>query len=69
MNCKSCGAPIKWIQNPNGKSVPLDAKPKMVYVHDKEKDRWDLRSGYETHFATCPNASAHRKPTGEDGDE
>lgn len=67
--CKSCGAAIIWRQHPATKSpMPLNAEPdpngSMVLVGDK----WAMlaqvatnRPRYMPHFATCPNAAAHRK--------
>ena len=74
--CKSCGANIIWIPTVSGKSMPCDAKP-IPYKEDATgslnlvtKDgrivraKADAKSdlvGYVSHFATCPNANAHRK--------
>ena len=63
--CKSCGAEIEWIKTPNGKKCPIDAKAKKVWVLDKLLNNWFLCDGHESHFATCPNADMHRKPSTE----
>jgi hypothetical protein len=63
--CKSCGAPIEWAHTKNGKRVPLDPGTAengnlrldddgVVHHAPGEGDR-------VTHFATCPNAKAHRR--------
>ncbi len=45
--CRSCGATILWCETLRGRKMPLDVEP--------------LDDGYESHWATCPNASEHRK--------
>lgn len=44
--CRSCGNPIYWCETPRGKKMPVDIVP--------------LDDGYESHWATCPNADSHR---------
>lgn len=61
--CKSCGAEILWIITPAGKSMPLDAKGESLWQLEPDT----LMSARlvvvrKSHFATCPNADAHRKP-------
>jgi hypothetical protein len=58
--CRSCGAVIWWGKTPQGKAVPLDA-PEKRFVLDRD-GTVSLVDAYLTHFATCPNASEHRKP-------
>jgi hypothetical protein len=41
--CRSCTAPIYWIDTKAGKRMPVNPDG-------------------SSHFATCPNADAHRKP-------
>lgn len=68
--CNSCEAEIIWAETVNAKRMPLDAKPTskgtMVFISGKtrlasDEDRQLLRPMYTSHFATCPNAEAHRK--------
>ena len=75
--CKSCGAEIIWIKMKSGKAMPADAKPisYKLDLHNGNlslitpdgkvaKGFFDPDSdkiGYTSHFATCPNAGAHRK--------
>lgn len=72
--CKSCGADIIWIQTLGGKPMPCDAKPipfveggnltlvtKDGRVVKATADATSEKFGYVSHFATCPNADAHRK--------
>jgi len=62
-NCKACGAKIFFIRGKN-RSVPLDAKPKKVYVKLQDKngfEHWYLKEGFESHFANCPNAEDFRQ--------
>jgi hypothetical protein len=40
--------------------MPVDAKPRKVFV--EFMGSFDLVDGFESHFATCPNADQHRKP-------
>ena len=74
--CKSCGAEIIWIPTIAGKSMPCDAKP-IPFTEDAagsltlvtsdgrvikaKPDASSDQMGYVSHFATCPNAAAHRK--------
>jgi hypothetical protein len=74
--CKGCHAEMKWIEY-KGKKIPVDAKPRKVYVfingaiNDGEgikgedgkmrKGTWSLVDGYESHHATCPEAERFRK--------
>lgn len=72
--CKSCHAEITWIKTPAGKPHPLNAAPVKVWVPtfagyfertgqgERAVQSWRLVDGYTSHFATCPNAEAHRKP-------
>ncbi len=66
--CKSCGAEIIWIGLPSGKKMPLNAAVTTVFHQISADDEggpswfWDSVDGHVTHFATCPNAAAHRKP-------
>ena len=65
-SCNSCGAPVIWAKTKNDKNIPLDPKPvkggnieltenRALYVKAGEKEL------YVSHFATCPNASSHRR--------
>lgn len=47
--CRSCGAPILWCVTEKGKKMPVD-----VPTDDEPTT---------SHFATCPNAEAWRKPS------
>ena len=59
-NCKSCGAEIQWVvMASTGKTMPLNMKKKTIIVMS-EKGNY-LAQGFESHFATCPNAKQHRK--------
>ena len=64
--CRSCGAEIIWIKTPEGKSMPLDAKPEKRWVENVADghgvDYWGLEDTYVSHFATCPDAAKFRKP-------
>jgi len=68
--CKSCRAPIKWIQMAkSGKKNPLDVQPTpdgnvaiggdgLGYIVNDMNRKPPL---YKSHFATCPNAQQHKK--------
>jgi hypothetical protein len=75
--CKSCGAAIIWATTQSGKLMPLDAAPDpkgnlAVQRYDKAipatlvVPRSEMTEvlglpTHKSHFATCPNAAAHRK--------
>ncbi len=54
--CKTCKAPIEWVQTRQGKRMPLDPKPFTVVTSEG-----DVVTGRTSHFATCPQAAAHHK--------
>lgn len=72
--CKSCGAAIKWIRMKSGRTMPVDEKA-VKYIPDgyshivTEKgevvtgriSEYGTKTGYISHFATCPNAKQHRR--------
>lgn len=75
--CKSCDGPIVWATLPSGKLMPLDAQPvPNGNIAARRDERGDLvarvlKDGEQpangerrgtSHFATCPNAAAHRRP-------
>jgi len=67
--CSSCGAPIRWIRTEDGFRAPVNIDRKAIYTDTGTVDAGDfgatpigqLVTGYESHFATCPNADQHRK--------
>lgn len=58
--CTSCGAPIIWLRTVAGKQAPCEVRRLSVTTTD---GRTVL--GHESHFAHCPEAAKHRKPTKE----
>ena len=68
--CRSCRAPILWCKTAKGKNFPLDVDQEHFglrflidndgYAHHVPAGCQDL--GHRSHFATCPNANAHRSP-------
>jgi len=69
-HCRGCGAEIQWIIAPSGKKVPVEVTKSMIWVKIKEREtvhcphpvyHWKLISGYESHFAKCPNAADFKK--------
>lgn len=63
--CKSCGAEIVWAQTPNGKHMPLDARPeKRAVLTSSSSDGPTvamIKDTYMPHWSTCPNADSHRR--------
>lgn len=53
--CRSCGAQIVWLKTSKGSNMPVD----VVGVKPEETIFEPQR--HVSHFATCPNAAAHRK--------
>lgn len=53
--CTSCRAPIVWLPTAAGRTMPVNAHTveagDVLFDHKK----------HESHFATCPHASAHRR--------
>lgn len=68
--CKSCEAPMFWVDSPTGKNMPMDEKPdpagQWVVIAGKARrvtddDRKLHRETYTCHFATCVDANQHRR--------
>lgn len=65
VKCRSCKANIFYIKY-KGKAHPINAMPRKVFVPVGENkfgsvSSWELMYGYESHFATCPDAAKWRK--------
>lgn len=66
--CRTCNAEITWAMTSNGKLIPLDVdlydngnielRDGIAHVVAEPGDRPRRRS----HFASCPDAVAHRRP-------
>lgn len=54
-SCRSCSAPIIWMKTTNFKRIPVD------YDSVKGMELMFEPGTHVSHFATCPNASKHRK--------
>ena len=66
--CKSCEAEILWITTQNNKQHPVDAKPVKMWVPDRcGPTKMMMIEVYQSHFATCPDADAHRKTKENEG--
>ncbi len=69
--CRSCGAQILWLKTAKGKAIPVDIKPTpdgnmviddgIARVLKKGEPVAGGKLRWTSHFATCPNAAAHRK--------
>lgn len=55
--CRSCGEQIIFLKTASGKNIPVDAE--TVTEGD---DLFEPKSGHVSHFATCSDPGAHRKP-------
>ena len=69
--CKSCGANIVWSKTEAGKAAPLNQPPEKRFIMFIKPDGCEYVKMVETwvsHFATCPDANQHRKPSTQ-GDE
>jgi hypothetical protein len=69
--CKSTGKPVRWLRTTTGQLLPINPEPapdgnilllphercRVVPVEDRAATVAPL---FKTHFATCPNAAAHR---------
>lgn len=69
--CRSCHAPVVWVRTAAGKRMPLDPDPvaggNVVVNGDVATvlpPGTPMPVGvhrYQSHFATCPQASTHRR--------
>lgn len=57
--CKACGAPIHFVETKKGRFMPCNEKKITVITV-----LGDVVSGWEAHFATCPQADKFRKKGG-----
>jgi hypothetical protein len=63
--CRSCKARIVWAETIQGKRMPFDSAPSVVSVHETHTGRvveMIDTSISKSHFATCPQAKAWRRP-------
>uniref|UniRef100_A0A6M3JGT2 Uncharacterized protein n=1 Tax=viral metagenome TaxID=1070528 RepID=A0A6M3JGT2_9ZZZZ len=60
VKCRSCQADIFFIPLENGKRHPVNVWKKRIFVFLDDLG-WQLETGYESHFSTCPQANAWRK--------
>lgn len=76
-SCRSCGAPIAWASTAAGHRMPVDPKPVLdgnvvldstggstvprAVVYRPGDPSMPSGDRYKSHFATCPNATKHRK--------
>ena len=54
--CKACKEPIHFVETKNGRLMPCNQKKITVITV-----LGDVVSGWEAHFATCPQADKFRK--------
>jgi len=62
--CRSCGAPVRWVQDGYGKNQILDEKPEKRWVFNASTGVWSIEDTYVSHFATCPDAEKWRRNAG-----
>lgn len=70
-SCRSCGAPIIWVETERGRRMPVEAEPNSggkFVLEDEEVDTpralyQPTANGerFESHFANCPQANEHRR--------
>lgn len=75
--CSTCDQPIRWVTTIKGKRLSLDPLPhamgNCVFAQSSGKSVVDVlaktdlpvvgRPAYRPHFATCPQADRHRRPS------
>ena len=54
--CRSCGVEIVWLMTKNGRWMPVE--PETVEEGDDEYDQ----TKHTSHFDTCPDSAAYRRP-------
>lgn len=62
--CRSCRAPIIWMRTEGGKAMPVDRPDGVLLGSGETFEVARKRLGADrvvSHFATCPNASGHRR--------
>lgn len=73
--CRSCGEPIRFVRTVSGRYLPVDARPsplrgniliergvaKVVGAAERSRARDQGYDLFVSHFASCPNAPAHRR--------
>lgn len=65
--CRACGKEIFFGITPEGRKIPLNAKPITAFIVDESLKVNGLSLSkptqvFITHFADCPAASDFRKP-------
>ena len=68
--CKSCGKPVTFAETVNGKEMPIELNDQgnlvlvghLIQHIPKGQAAPAGSQRYVSHFATCPNGPAHRKP-------
>ena len=60
--CRSCDARIEWVETAAGKRMPLDSPVRIAQRYQTQDGRTQLLvDGSATHWATCPDAAAHKR--------
>lgn len=73
--CRSCGAPIRWVETEHGKRMPIDPDPHpqgnvIPWGWDENGAKVVARvlteppigrDAWRSHFTTCPHATTHRR--------
>lgn len=80
VQCRSCGARIRWALTVNGRAIPLDIVPRadgnLVIERDKHGDEMAVthqplvhagKERFVSHFATCRDAASWRNREGRAG--
>ena len=65
--CRACGAKIAFVQTRVGKAAPVNLPAKKVFIMKPDgmtsncEPIFEVVEGFESHFATCPDAAKFRK--------
>jgi hypothetical protein len=60
-NCRSCGAKIVFLLTQKGRNIPVNPNLDKPEHKVRDNDMYLDTQRHISHFATCPNASKHRK--------
>lgn len=76
-HCRSCGARITWAVTKAGRNMPVDVEPHpagnleltpredgaplVAMIDPMDAQLTFTANRYRSHFATCPDASSHRR--------
>lgn len=62
--CRTCGKKVSFVKDENGKTQILDLAAPVYTTANEGEACFRCDHAYVSHFATCPQASAHSKRGG-----